>query len=115
MPAEHGPPTPKPSSTVPLQSSSTLLHNSGTDPGGMSGTQTIAPALQLVIPGAQGPGRLGIHTTPDPGLLSSTVPLQSSSTPLHVSGVGCPATAVQVSWPLTHFMMPLWVHAPTPA
>jgi hypothetical protein len=45
---------------------------------------------------------------------SSTVPLQLSSTPLHVSVVGVPGVALHAVPVPEHTMVPVRRHAPTP-
>ena len=75
---------------------------------------------------------VGVHTTVTPeqvwtpvwhpldvlhavGVMLSTVPSQSSSTPLHVSGVGDAATALHAVPVPLHTIVPERRHAPTPA
>src|SRR5437870_1189838 len=92
------------SSTVPSQSSSLPLHVSSDGP--TEPEHTSAPFWHRVTPDLHCPTQLPIclpgqrsaHAIPTPGTLSSTRPLQLSSTPLHSSGIG-PTTWVQVSPP----------------
>src|SRR4051812_9231413 len=73
-------------STTPLQSSSSPLQVSVV--GLWLRLQAAAPLTHEVVPGAQMPSWPVLHAIPPPGLPLSTTPLQSSSSPLHVSVVG---------------------------
>src|SRR5439155_1192956 len=82
------------SSTRPLQSSSTPLQVSGVGP--VEPLQTLVPFWHMMVPAAHAPwqpagvppGQLVPQATPTSVSLSSTMPLQSSSMPLQISGIG---------------------------
>jgi hypothetical protein len=104
-PVEHANPPPGlPLSVIPLQSSSRPLQVS--DIGIEFCVQTIDPLVQLVVPIAQMPSMPVLHGAPPPGLPLSTMPLQSSSAPLHVSDVA-ETFGVQTIEPLVHVVVPL--------
>ena len=65
--------------------------------------------MQLRVPGEHDPAELP-QVAPPPGLPSSTLPSQSSSSPLQTSGAG-PLPPTQVSPPPMHIWVPL-VHSP---
>ena len=96
------------SSTVPLQSLS--LPSQTSESGvGWFGVQPFWPPRQLVCPTLHSPCLFGtLHGWPAPSIPSSTVPLQSSSNPLHVSVPACRfwshcgAPATQCSVPDRH-------------
>src|SRR5438105_4763365 len=81
-------------STAPSQSSSMPLHTSALGPidpahSGLPFTQLEVPARHWPTQFAtRPPGQLPPHGTPTSVGLSSAVPSQSSSSPLHSSGVG---------------------------
>jgi hypothetical protein len=88
---------------VPSQSSSTPLHVSAPDAAFC--TQLSHPALHVVVPAEQIPGRPVLHAAPPPGFPSSVAPSQSSSTPLQVSAAG-DVVWTQVSPPPLHVVVP---------
>src|SRR4051812_41034301 len=102
-----------PLSTTPLQSLS--LPSQSSCVGTVSPTQVSTPALHAVRPCLHSPTLLP-HTLPTPARLpSSGMPLQSLSTPSHVSGLGSfgpvqiqPATPEHTRVPLLHG----WVSVP---
>src|SRR5581483_11685775 len=107
LPVEHATPVPGTlSSTIPLQSLSSPSHTSAD--AWAFWLQRIAPLVQLVVPAAQTPVLPVLQASPPPGLPSSTVPLQLSSSPLHTSAVACTfwlqamAPAVQAVVPAAH-------------
>jgi hypothetical protein len=76
----------RPSSTAPLQLLSRASHTSVD--GLVFRLHAIAPDVHAVVPCAQTPDIPVLQLMPPPGLPSSTVPSQSSSTPLQVSAPG---------------------------
>src|SRR5690606_9737708 len=79
------PPPGLPSSVWPLQSLSTLSQASAE--GAVVGVHIIPPPEHDIVPSAHTPGMPVLHAPP-PSTPSSTLPLQSSSTPLHDSTPG---------------------------
>jgi hypothetical protein len=73
-----------PSSTVPLQSSSSPLHVS--DPGCRFATHAICPPVHFSLPAEQMPCNDVVHAAPTSDGLSSTTPSQLLSLPSHISG-----------------------------
>ena len=104
---QAAPPPGLPSSTEPSQSSSKPLHSSALP--SMRPSQMIAPATQFWVPRRQTPMSLP-QAAPPPGLFSSVMPSQSSSTPLQVSVVAV-TPPVQVRPPATQVSAP-WLQAP---
>src|SRR5688500_9904316 len=93
------------SSVVPSQSSSTPLQVSAIGPTNAP-PQTSAPPVQATVPKRQRPTLLGPQRTPVPAIIPlSAAPSQSSSTALHVSGVG-PRPPRHVSAPSTQARRP---------
>jgi hypothetical protein len=108
-PVEHATPPPGlPLSTTPSQSSSTPLHVSAT--AAWFAVQAMDPPVHAVVPAEHAPCWPVEHARPPPGLLSSTVPLQSSSRPSHVSADGA-AVCTQTIAPAVHAVVPA-AHAP---
>src|SRR5262245_31329812 len=87
------PPPGSPSSTTPLQSSSTPLQASG--PGPTFRRQARLPSWQCSVPAAQTPDWPVSHVPPLPGSPSSVCPLQLLSCPSQTSGAGAPAVALR--------------------
>src|SRR5437867_2096782 len=112
MSVPHSPPPPGfPLSTTPSQSLSTPSHVSAV---GVPAAQlsTSPPLTHVRDPAdAQAPTP---HVVATAAIPSSTVPLQSLSTPSHVSAVGVPAAQLSTTTPLTHVRDPADAQAPTP-
>src|SRR4051794_28265594 len=79
------------SSTRPLQLSSRPLQVSDAT-GGWFAAHTIRPELQCSVPRADTPGMPVAPAEPPPGSPSSTMPLQSLSTPSQISPEAEPGT-----------------------
>src|SRR5262245_11774110 len=104
----HGPPTGKPSSITPSQSSSTPLQTSGLLLTPF--LQINAPSLHSVIPPWHAPVA-SPQGWPPSGFISSTIVSQSSSRPLHSSSL-LVFSPVQTRLPDWHFSTPN-SHAPS--
>src|SRR5271167_4883547 len=89
------------SSVWPLQLLSTPLHTSGEGP--TAPLQTVEPVWPIVVPAlhrpvqlaTSAPGQRSPQATPTSVAFSSVWPLQLSSRPLQISGIG-PTTCVHV-------------------
>src|SRR5262249_51385801 len=97
------PPPGLPSSVCPLQSLSAPSHISGD--GCTFWLHTIIPPELAIAPAAQTPGSPVLQPWPPPGSPSSVWPLQSLSTPSHISGDGC-TFWLHTSIPLVHALVP---------
>jgi hypothetical protein len=103
-PVEHATlPPGLPLSTVPSQSSSRPLHVSLA--AAWLALHTMDPLVHAVLPAEHTPCLPVEHETPPPGLPLSMAPLQSSSSPLHVSAEGC-TFWLQTTAPLEHAVVP---------
>ena len=77
--------------------------------------QMSVPPLHTLVPlVTQVPVPPDVQAAPPPGLPSSMLPLQLSSTPLQVSAVGEPAATLQAVLVPEHTTVPVRRQAPTP-
>jgi hypothetical protein len=107
--------TTKSSSTAPLQSSSTPSQLASLAAGAPGWHElTTAPFTQVMPPNA--PHAPTPHEVGVVAKSSSTLPLQSSSTPLQVASfaAGVPGVQELTSAPLTQLLAPTAAQAPTP-
>src|SRR5262245_51539594 len=81
--------------------------------GSVNGTPSRPDPEHINTPGEQTPGTPVEHVPPPWAAPSSTLPLQSSSTPSHVSAVGVTSPEQGPHAPPWHACVPS-LHAPTP-